>query len=369
VAAPAAIPFNDLSRGVSELRQEVDAALARVLESGWFVLGGEGRAFEEDFAAATGSAHAVGVGSGTDAIELALRALGLGPGDEVVTQANTCVPTVSAIERAGATPVLCDVEAEAGTMDPDSLKGALGPKTRAVVPVHLYGQCADTEAIVDLCSGHGIAVVEDCAQAVLADLRGHPAGTVGTLGCFSFYPTKNLAALGDGGAVITNDADLDERLRLVRQYGQTDRYHHVTEGVNSRLDEVQAAILRTRLPHVPRWNARRAEIADAYAEALAGSPVRALVRLADRRHVFHLFVVEAPDRDALRAHLGDAGIGTLIHYPTPVHGHPPYRRLANGPVPLSVSERLCDRILSLPIYPELSDEEVAHVAEALRSFA
>jgi dTDP-4-amino-4,6-dideoxygalactose transaminase len=363
------IPFNDLGRGVAELRHELDAALGRVLDSGWFVLGSEGRAFEEEFAAAAGATHAVGVGSGTDAIELALRALGLGPGDEVVTQANTCVPTVSAIERAGATPVLCDVEAEAGTMDPDSLKGALGPKTRAVVPVHLYGQCADTEAIVDLCSGHGIAVVEDCAQAVGADLRGRPAGTIGTLGCFSFYPTKNLAALGDGGAVIMNDADLDERLRLVRQYGQTDRYRHVTEGVNSRLDEVQAAILRTRLPHVPRWNARRAEIADAYAEALAGSPVRALVRLADRRHVFHLFVVEAPDRDALRAHLGDAGIGTLIHYPTPVHGHPPYRRLANGPVPLSVSERLCDRILSLPIYPELSDEEVAHVAEALRSFA
>jgi dTDP-4-amino-4,6-dideoxygalactose transaminase len=363
------IPFNDLGRGVAELRHELDAALGRVLDSGWFVLGSEGRAFEEEFAAAAGATHAVGVGSGTDAIELALRALGLGPGDEVVTQANTCVPTVSAIERAGATPVLCDVEAEAGTMDPDSLKGALGPKTRAVVPVHLYGQCADTEAIVDLCSGHGIAVVEDCAQAVGADLRGRPAGTIGTLGCFSFYPTKNLAALGDGGAVITNDADLDERLRLVRQYGQTDRYRHVTEGVNSRLDEVQAGILRTRLPHVPRWNARRTEIADAYAEALAGSPVRALARLADRRHVFHLFVVEAPDRDALRAHLGDAGIGTLIHYPTPVHGHPPYRRLADGPVPLSVSERLCDRILSLPIYPELSDEEVAHVAEALRSFA
>jgi dTDP-4-amino-4,6-dideoxygalactose transaminase len=363
------IPFNDLGRGVAELRHELDVALGRVLDSGWFVLGSEGRAFEEEFAAAAGASYAVGVGSGTDAIELALRALGIGPGDEVVTQANTCVPTVSAIERAGATPVLCDVEAEAGTMDPDSLKGALGPKTRAVVPVHLYGQCADTEAIVDLCSRRGIAVVEDCAQAVGADLRGRPAGTIGTLGCFSFYPTKNLAALGDGGAVITDDTELAERLRLVRQYGQTARYSHVTEGVNSRLDEVQAAILRTRLPHVPRWNARRAEIADAYAEALGGTPVRALVRLADRRHVFHLFVVEAPDRDALRAHLGDAGIGTLIHYPTPVHGHPPYRRLADGPVPLSVSERLCNGILSLPIYPELSDEEVGRVGEALRSFA
>jgi dTDP-4-amino-4,6-dideoxygalactose transaminase len=369
VPSPSPIPFNDLGRGVAELRHDLDAALARVLDSGWFVLGSEGRVFEEEFAAAAGGSYAVGVGSGTDAIELALRALGIGPGDEVVTQANTCVPTVSAIERAGATPVLCDVEAEAGTMDPDSLKGALGPKTRAVVPVHLYGQCADAEAIVDLCTGRGIAVVEDCAQAVGADLRGLPAGTIGTLGCFSFYPTKNLAALGDGGAVITGDAELAERLRLVRQYGQTDRYSHVTEGVNSRLDEVQAAVLRARLPHVPRWNARRAEIADAYAEALEDSPVRPLARLADRRHVFHLFVVEAPDRDALRAHLGDAGIGTLIHYPTPVHGHPPFRRLAYGPVPLSVSERLCDQIVSLPIYPELSDEEVGRVGEALRSFA
>ena len=186
--SPPAIPFNDLVRGVAELRHELDAALARVLDSGWFVLGSEGRAFEEEFAAAAGVAHAVGVGSGTDAIELALRALGIGPGDEVVTQANTCVPTVSAIERAGATPVLCDVEPEAGTMDPDSLRGALGPKTCAVVPVHLYGQCADVEAIVDLCSDRGIAVVEDCAQAVGAELRGRPAGTIGTLGCFRQIP-------------------------------------------------------------------------------------------------------------------------------------------------------------------------------------
>jgi dTDP-4-amino-4,6-dideoxygalactose transaminase len=369
VPAAPAIPFNDLGRGVSELRHELDAALARVLDSGWFVLGSEGRAFEEEFAAATGATHAVGVGSGTDAIELALRALRIGPGDEVVTQANTCVPTVSAIERAGATPVLCDVEAEAGTMDPESLRGALGTKTRAVVPVHLYGQCADVEAIVDLCSERGISVVEDCAQAVGAELRGRAAGTIGALGCFSFYPTKNLAALGDGGAVVTNDAELDERLRLVRQYGQTDRYRHITEGVNSRLDELQAAILRTRLPYVPRWNTRRAEIATAYTEALAGTPVRPLARLDGRLHVFHLFVVEAPDRDALKAHLENAGIGTLIHYPTPIHGHPPYRRLAAGPVPLSVSERLCERILSLPIYPELRDDEVERVAEALRDFA
>jgi dTDP-4-amino-4,6-dideoxygalactose transaminase len=370
-AVPAApqIPFNDLGRGVAEHRHELDDALARVLDSGWFVLGGEGRAFEEEFAAAAGVPHAVGVASGTDAIELALRALGIGPGDEVVTQANTCVPTVSAIERTGATPVLCDIEAEAGTMDPGSLRGALGANTRAVIPVHLYGQCADVEAIVDLCFEQGIAVVEDCAQAVGAELRGRPAGSIGALGCFSFYPTKNLAALGDGGAVVTDDADLAERLRVVRQYGQTDRYRHVTEGVNSRLDEVQAAVLRTRLPHLARWNDRRAEIAAAYTEALKGTSVRPLAQLEGRRHVFHLFVVEAFDREALRAHLDEAGIGTLIHYPTPIHGHPPYRRLAAGPVPLSVSERLCERILSLPIYPELRDDEVDRITVALAALA
>jgi dTDP-3-amino-3,4,6-trideoxy-alpha-D-glucose transaminase len=369
VPLPPAIPFNDLGRGVAELRDDLDAALARVLDSGWFVLGGEGRAFEEEFAAAAGVTHAVGVGSGTDAIELGLRALGIGPGDEVVTQANTCVPTVSAIERAGASPVLCDVDPEAGTMDPGSLRGALGAKTRAVIPVHLYGQCADVEAIVDLCSERGIVVVEDCAQAVGAELRGRIAGSIGALGCFSFYPTKNLAALGDGGAVVTDDADLAERLRLVRQYGQTDRYRHVTKGVNSRLDEVQAAVLRTRLPHLSRWNARRAEIAAAYTEALGGTSVRPLAQLEGRRHVFHLFVVQALDREALTAHLDEAGIGTLIHYPTPIHGHPPYRRLAAGPVPLSASERLCERVLSLPIYPELRDDEVDRITVALTALA
>jgi dTDP-4-amino-4,6-dideoxygalactose transaminase len=363
------IPFNDLSRALSEQRAELDETVARVLDSGWFVLGPEGRAFEEEFASASGAAHAVGVGSGTDAIELALRALDIGAGDEVVTQANTCVPTVAGIERAGATPVLCDVESDAGTMDVASLEHVLTDRTRAVVPVHLYGQCADTDAIAALCAGRGIEVVEDCAQAAGAELRSRPAGTIGRLGCFSFYPTKNLAALGDGGAVVTGDAKLAERLRSLRQYGQADRYRHVEVGVNSRLDEVQAAILRARLPHLAPGNARRAEIAAAYTDALAGGPVRPLARLPERNHVFHLFVVDAPDRDALRAHLDDAGVQTLVHYPLPVHRHPPYERLADGAASLDVSERLCSRVLSLPIYPELRDDEVEHVSAALRAFA
>jgi len=237
------------------------------------------------------------------------------------------------------------------------------------VPVHLYGQCADTDAIASLCAERGIEVVEDCAQAVGAELRGRPAGTVGKLGCFSFYPTKNLAAFGDGGAVVTNDEVLAERLRLVRQYGQSDRYRHVAAGVNSRLDELQAAVLRTRLPHLPSWNRRRAAIAAEYTQALEATPIRPLAQLDGRRHVFHLFVVDAPNRDALKAHLEGAGVQTLIHYPTPIHRHPPYRGLADGPVSLSISERFCERILSLPMYPELRDDEVERIAEALRAFA
>ena len=353
---------------MTEQREELDSAIERVLDSGSYVLGREGEAFEEEFAAAFGVAHTVAVGSGTDAIELALRALGIGHGDEVVTQANTCVPTVAAIERAGATPVLCDVEAEAGTMNPASLAEAFGERTRAVVPVHLYGQCADVDAIAELCAENSIAVVEDCAQAAGAQLRGRAAGTIGALGCFSFYPTKNLAALGDGGAVVTDDETLAQRLRLVRRYGESERYSHVTEGVNSRLDELQAAVLRTRLPHLAGRNDRRAEIAASYADALSDTAVRPLARLEGRDHVYHLFVVDAPDRRALQAHLAEAEIQTLVHYPTPIHGHPPYRRLADGPVSLRVSEQLCERVLSLPLYPELRDDEVERVTEALRAF-
>jgi dTDP-4-amino-4,6-dideoxygalactose transaminase len=358
------IPFADLKRGTQEVRAETDAAVARVLDSGWYVLGEEGRAFEEEFASFTGARFGVGVASGTDAIELALRALGVGPGDEVVTQANTCVPTIAGIERTGATPVLCDVEPDGATMDPDSLAGAMGPRTRVVVPVHLYGQCADVDALLEVAGD--IPLVEDCAQAHGAELRGRRAGTMGALGCFSFYPTKNLGALGDGGAVTTGDEALAERLRLARQYGQADRYRHVERGVNSRLDELQAAILRAKLPRLDGWNERRAEIASAYDEALAGTAARPLERLPDRRHVFHLYVVDVPDRDAFQTRLREAGVGTLVHYPQPVHGHPPYRALGDGPVALRNSERLAGRVVSLPLYPELSDEEVDHVASAAR---
>jgi dTDP-3-amino-3,4,6-trideoxy-alpha-D-glucose transaminase len=362
------VPFVDLGREGAAIRAELDAAIGRVLDSGRFLLGEEGRAFEEEFAAGMGAEHAVGVASGTDAVELALRAVGIGPGDEVVTQANTCVPTVTAIVRAGGTPVLCDVDPGSAVMDLDSLADAMGERTRAVVPVHLYGQCADTEAIVELCEPRGIAVVEDCAQAHGASLRGRPAGTIGAAGAFSFYPTKNLGAFGDGGAVVTGIKEIAARLRLLRHYGQTDRYRHETFGVNSRLDELQAAVLRAKLPHLGEWTKRRREIAARYTAALVDTPVEPLAELADRRHVFHLYVVRAPDRYRLQADLDAKGIATLIHYPIPIHRQPPFADLAAGRS-LENAEALCESVLSLPLYPGLTDEQVEAVASAVAAAA
>ena len=359
------VPFADLRRATEAVRADLDAATKRVLDSGWFVMGEEGRAFEREFADWCGAAHAVGCASGTDAIELALRALGVGPGDEVVTQANTCVPTIAGIERAGATPVLCDVDPDAGTMDPESLRRTIGPATRAVVPVHLYGQCADVDALRE--SAGDLPLVEDCAQAHGATLDERAAGTMGELGTFSFYPTKNLGAVGDGGAVVTSDGALDERLRLIRTYGERERYVHVEHGVNSRLDELQAALLRAKLPHLEAWNERRAGIAASYDAALEGAAVRPLARLPGRRSVFHLYVVRSLDRDAFRARLSDAGIGTLVHYPQPIHAYAPYRDLRRDPDGLAAAETLATEVVSLPLYPELTDDEVEHVARALAS--
>jgi dTDP-4-amino-4,6-dideoxygalactose transaminase len=360
------VPFADLGRGVAADREEIDAAIARVLDSGWYVLGAEGEAFEAELAAWLGAGHAVGVASGTDAIELALRALDIGPGAEVVTQANTCVPTVAAIERTGATAVLCDVEPAAGTMDPESARGALTARTRALIPVHLYGQCADMDPLLDL----GVPVVEDCAQAHGATYHGRVAGTMGALGALSFYPTKNLGALGDGGAVVTGDPALAERLRSLRQYGQADRYHHVERGVNSRLDELQAAVLRVRLARLEVGNARRAAIAERYDAALAGADgFVPLARLEGHGHAHHLYVGRAPAREELQSALAERGVQTLVHYPQPVHGHAPYAALGDGPVSLAVAEGLAAEVLSLPLFPELTDDEVAHVAEAVGAAA
>jgi len=364
VSVTTTVPFAAPARAIAAQRAELEAAAARVFDSGRLILGEEGRAFEAELAAWLGTAHAVGVASGTDAIELALRALEIGPGSEVVTQANTCVPTVAAIERAGATPVLCDADPASGRINVESLRGALTERTRAVVPVHLYGQVADLGAVLEI----GLPVIEDCAQAMGTTWRGRAAGTLGALGTFSFYPTKNLGALGDGGAVVTSDPDLAERVRLVRQYGQADRYRHVEHGVNSRLDELQAAFLRVRLPLVAEGNERRRAIASRYDEALTDGPVRPLERATDGEHCFHLYVVRTPDRDAFRAELDARGVGSLVHYPEPIHGHEPYRALGER-APLPGAEELARTVVSLPMYPELTDAEVEHVAEAAAAAA
>jgi dTDP-3-amino-3,4,6-trideoxy-alpha-D-glucose transaminase len=360
------IDFNDLKPLHAGLADEIQAAVRRVFERGWYVLGPEVEAFEAAFARYHGVPHAVGVASGTDALELALRAADIGPGDEVVTVAHTAVATVCAVERAGATPVLVDVDPDTGTMDPRAARAALTPRTRALLPVHLYGHPADLDALHELAARHHLLLVEDCAQAHGARHDGRLAGTVGDLGTFSFYPTKNLGACGDGGAVLTRDARLAERLRRLRNYGQEVRYQHLMRGVNSRLDELQAAILAVKLAHLDGHNAERRRLAAVYAQHLRGVRLPAEAgRGADVYPVYHLYVVRHPERDRLRESLRRRGVGTLVHYPVPVHRQPAYADLGYGPGSLPVTERLAAEVLSLPLYVGLRPDEVRAVAAAV----
>lgn len=357
------IAFRDLSREVAELRAELEQALRGVLDEGRFVLGERVARFERAFAASCGAAAAVGVASGTDAIAIALRAVGVQPGDEVVTQANTCVPTVAGIEAAHAVPVLADADPATATLDPDSLAAVVSPRTRAVVPVHLYGQCADMDAIGELAREHGLAVVEDAAHAHGAEYRGRPAGSLGDAAAFSFYPTKNLGALGDAGALTMPDAALAGKAKRLRNGGQTDRYHHVEFGVNSRLDELQAAVLRARLPYLAAWTERRRALARAYRTALRDVRTLEIPPECDPGHVYHLFPVLSADRAGVQARLRDAGIETLIHYPIPI---PRQQALvAERPADCPVADRICAQVLSLPLYPALPDGAVARVAATL----
>jgi dTDP-4-amino-4,6-dideoxygalactose transaminase len=366
------IPAANPGAGYRALKAEIDAAVARALESGWYILGAEGKAFEQEFAAWLGAAHAVGCGNGTDALALALRGLGVGPGMAVATVSHTAVATVAAIEMAGAVPVLIDIDPLHYTMDPAELAEVLAhpppglPPIRAAIPVHLYGQAADMDAILPTCRRHGVAVIEDCSQAHGATLGGRRLGTLGAAGVFSLYPNKNLGALGDGGALATDDPDLASNIAALRQYGW--RTHYVPEavGVNSRLDELQAAILRVKLPHLDAGNTRRQAIAAAYDAALSGTPIAPPARRSDATHVFHQYVVRVADRDAVQARLRAAGVGTGIHYPVPVHRQPAYRdRMALGPANCQASEAAAAEVLSLPVYPELADDQVAAVAQAI----
>ena len=360
------IPFNDLRAQYMAHKDEIDAAVARTLDSGWYILGSEASAFEAAFAAYCGAAGCVGVNSGTDALQLALRACGVGPGDEVITVAHTAVATVAAIRMIGATPVLVDIDPVTYTMSPAAFEAAITPRTKAVVPVHLYGHPADLEAIGDVAHRRSLWLVEDCAQAHGARYQGKPVGSFGDLACFSFYPTKNLGAIGDGGAVVSSDPDLLAKVRLLREYGWTphERYISQIEGVNSRLDELQAAILRAKLAYLDADNAARRALAAIYAEHLPPSIVHPIER-AGCQHVYHLYVVRVQDREAVRANLAQAGIGTGIHYPVPVHLQPAYRNGVVVYTDLRETERAADEILSLPMHPGLAAEQIRQIAEAV----
>jgi dTDP-4-amino-4,6-dideoxygalactose transaminase len=357
------VPFMSLVPG--EDAAVVRAAIDRVVERGWFILGPELAAFEDEFAAASGSKYAVGVGTGTDALALALRAMGIGPGDEVITTPLSAAYSALAIMMAGATPVFADIDDERLTMNPAAAEAAVTPRTAAILPVHLYGQPADMISLARIAERHGLAILEDACQAHLATCAGTPVGTFGAAGAFSFYPTKNLGALGDAGAITTNDAALADKLKRLRNGGQTDRYHHVEFGVNTRLDEIQAAILRARLKLLPAWTGRRRDLAARYRTALADGPVRVMAE-ADPGHVYHLFVVRPADRAEFQAHMERAGIGTLIHYPVPIPRQRAFDGLGAADCP--TADRACAEICSIPLHPALSDADAAAVVDAVRAW-
>jgi dTDP-4-amino-4,6-dideoxygalactose transaminase len=346
-------------------KAEIDAAVARVLAGGWYILGQEVKAFEEEFAAYCGVKYGVGVGSGTEALHLSLRACDVGPGDEVITVSHTAVATVSAIELCGATPVMVDIEPSYFTIDPEKARAAITARTKAIIPVHLYGQPADVGAILEVARRHGLRVIEDCAQAHGATYRGSRVGSLGDMGCFSFYPTKNLGALGDGGMVVTGDAGLAAKLRLLREYGWAERYVSHSIGFNSRLDEIQAAVLRCKLRHLEADNAARARHALYYDKVLQTLPLELPRGRAEGTHVFHLYVVRSPARDRLHALLRMEQVGALIHYPVPVHLQPAYRHYGRGEGSLPVTERAAHEIVSLPMYPELAREDLDAVSKAI----
>lgn len=362
------VPVVELKTQYIRLRPQIDAAIASVLEASWFVLGEQGRRFEEEFAAYLQMPHAVGVGNGTDAIRLALTALGVGPGDEVITTPTTAAPTAMAIRAAGAIPVFADVDPHTRNLDPTAAAARVTGRTRALVPVHLYGQTADMDPLLALARDHKLKVVEDCAQAHGARYRGRLAGTLGDAGAFSFYPSKNLGAYGDAGAVVVGDAALAKQLRMLRNYGEEERYQHTIEGVNSRLDELQAAILRAKLPYLDTWNERRRAIAFWYGRHIRHHAVVLPTEHPSCHHVYHLYVVRTPFRDALRQHLEKHGVATQIHYPVPLHRQKAFATLEQNANTCPVAEQLAPQLVTLPMYPEMDDDQVAHVADSVNRF-
>jgi len=362
------VPFVDLRAQYKSLHSEVQRAISAVLERGDFILGEEVCLFEEEFAAYCGVKHAIGVDSGTSALELALRAFHIGPGDEVITAANTFIASALPISYTGATPVLVDADPQTYTMDISLLESAITERTKAIIPVHLYGHPADMEPILEIAQQHGLVVLEDACQAHGAKYKGKHAGSLGHAAAFSFYPAKNLGAYGDGGMVVTNDERVAESLKMLRNYGQREKYHHELLGYNHRLDTLQAAVLRVKLKHLDAWNAARHQHAQLYSEFLAHSPVVLPVEADYAESVYHLYVVRAADRDGLRAYLRDKGITTGIHYPMPIHLQPTYRGLGYEKGRFPVTEGYAKQVLSLPMYAELDTEQIRYVAETIYAF-
>jgi len=362
------IPFGNLQRQYLAIKAEIDEAVEETLNSGWFILGKRVEEFEKAFAEYCGARYAIGVASGTEALYLALKALDIGWGDEVITVANTCVPTVSAISLSNATIVLTDVHATSFTMDYHDLERKITSRTKAIMPVHLYGQAADLEPINAIAKRHGIPVIEDAAQAHGTEYRGQRIGSLGLLTCFSFYPSKNLGAFGDGGAVTTDDETLAQKVRMLRNYGQRDRYLHTMKGLNSRLDELQAAMLLAKLKHLDAWNARRRQIAQFYGAHIRNQTVTLPQEQEYGKHVYHLYVVRVRRRQEFQEYLASHGIRTLIHYPVPVHLQESYRDLGYKEGSFPVSEELAKEIVSLPLYPELTDEEVSYICNVVNEF-
>lgn len=360
------IPFLDLRRQYRTIGQEVDQAIRGVLESGQFILGPQVRAFENEMARYCGVTHTIGVASGTDALRLALEAVGVGPGCEVIVPPFTFVATAEMVSQLGATPVFADIDPGTYTIDPDQVARRLTPQTKAIIPVHLYGHPAAMEPIMELADRHGLWVIEDAAQAMGAEHGDRRVGAIGHLGCFSFFPTKNLGGYGDGGLVTTNNVEFADRIRMLRQHGSTEKYSHASLGWSSRLDELQAAVLRVKLRHLDDWNGRRRAHARSYRKLLASVPVVLPFERVGDKAVYHLFTIRTPHRDELQKFLADRGIQTMVYYRTPLHRQPVYREMDAGS--LAESERVSREVLCLPIFPELEEAELEAVAGAVVGF-
>lgn len=362
------IPILDLKAQYESIKDEIDAAMAGVLESAQFILGPAVRDLEQRVAAYCECQYGVGVASGTDALRLTLTALGIGPGDEVITTPFTFIATANTISHCSARPVFVDIDPRTYNIDPTAIEAAVTERTKAIVPVHLYGQPADMDPVMELAEAHGLYVIEDAAQAIGARYKGQRVGSMGHAGCLSFYPTKNLGAYGDGGMVVTNDATLAEKVDVLRRQGSKKKYHAEVLGFNSRLDSLQAAILEVKLKYVDGWNEARRRVAERYNELLADLPVTTPYESPDVHHVYHQYTIRAPQRDALAAYLKERGIGTMIYYPLPLHLQGLYASLGYGEGTLPESEAASRKAMSLPMYPELTEAQQQEVARAIREF-